>query len=103
VRLSSSWLLCGCVIAVGCKPAAPAIDPHATVRFVAPEEGEVAPAWKARTKPVASMYLDFTEWLPIHEAYEAEKPAYFAQREERLDLRLGEPPTQHRSREATEQ
>ena len=35
-------------------------------------------AWKARTKPVASMYLDFAEWLPIHEAYEAEKPAYFA-------------------------
>jgi alanine-glyoxylate transaminase/serine-glyoxylate transaminase/serine-pyruvate transaminase len=35
-------------------------------------------AWKARTKPVASMYLDFGEWLPIHEAYEAEKPAYFA-------------------------
>ncbi|HEY0882881.1 MAG TPA: alanine--glyoxylate aminotransferase family protein [Archangium sp.] len=35
-------------------------------------------AWKARTKPVASMYLDFAEWLPIHEAYEAEKPSYFA-------------------------
>lgn len=35
-------------------------------------------AWKARTRPVASMYLDFTEWLPIHEAYEAQKPAYFA-------------------------
>jgi alanine-glyoxylate transaminase/serine-glyoxylate transaminase/serine-pyruvate transaminase len=34
--------------------------------------------WRARTKPVASMYLDFAEWLPIHEAYEAEKPAYFA-------------------------
>lgn len=35
-------------------------------------------AWKARKKPVASMYLDFAEWLPIHEAYEAEKPLYFA-------------------------
>ena len=35
-------------------------------------------AWKARTRPVASMYLDFAEWLPVHEAYEAEKPAYFA-------------------------
>lgn len=34
--------------------------------------------WKARTKPVASMYLDFSEWLPIHEAYEAQKPSYFA-------------------------
>lgn len=35
-------------------------------------------AWKARTRPVAAMYLDFTEWLPVHEAYEAEKPAYYA-------------------------
>lgn len=35
-------------------------------------------AWKARTRPVASMYLDFTEWLPIHQAYETEKPAYYA-------------------------
>lgn len=35
-------------------------------------------AWKARSRPVASMYLDFAEWLPIHEAYEAEKPSYFA-------------------------
>jgi alanine-glyoxylate transaminase/serine-glyoxylate transaminase/serine-pyruvate transaminase len=35
-------------------------------------------AWKTRTRPVAAMYLDFAEWLPVHEAYEAEKPAYFA-------------------------
>ena len=34
--------------------------------------------WKARTRPVAAMYLDFAEWLPIHEAYEAERPSYFA-------------------------
>lgn len=34
--------------------------------------------WRKRTRPVASMYLDFAEWLPIHEAYEAEKPSYFA-------------------------
>ncbi|MDP3154208.1 MAG: alanine--glyoxylate aminotransferase family protein [Archangium sp.] len=33
---------------------------------------------KARTRPVAAMYLDFAEWLPIHEAYEAERPSYFA-------------------------
>jgi hypothetical protein len=43
VRISSGWVLWGCVMAAGCKPAPPAIDPHATVRFVAPEEGEVAP------------------------------------------------------------
>jgi alanine-glyoxylate transaminase / serine-glyoxylate transaminase / serine-pyruvate transaminase len=35
-------------------------------------------AWKTRKRPVAAMYLDFAEWLPIHEAYEAEKPSYFA-------------------------
>lgn len=35
-------------------------------------------AWKARTKPVASLYCDFAEWLPIHEAYEVQKPSYFA-------------------------
>jgi alanine-glyoxylate transaminase/serine-glyoxylate transaminase/serine-pyruvate transaminase len=35
-------------------------------------------AWRARTRPVGSLYLDFGEWLPVHEAYEAEKPSYFA-------------------------
>jgi len=35
-------------------------------------------AWRARKTPVRSLYLDFGEWLPVHEAYEAEKPAYFA-------------------------
>ncbi len=35
-------------------------------------------AFKARKSPVASVYCDFAEWLPIHEAYEAEKAAYFA-------------------------
>jgi alanine-glyoxylate transaminase/serine-glyoxylate transaminase/serine-pyruvate transaminase len=35
-------------------------------------------AYRARTQPVRSLYLDFGEWLPVHEAYEAEKPSYFA-------------------------
>jgi alanine-glyoxylate transaminase/serine-glyoxylate transaminase/serine-pyruvate transaminase len=35
-------------------------------------------AYKARKQPVRSLYLDLNEWLPIHEAYEAEKPSYFA-------------------------
>lgn len=34
--------------------------------------------WKARTKRVAAMYLDFAQWLPIHQAYEAGTPSYFA-------------------------
>ncbi|WP_163780416.1 pyridoxal-phosphate-dependent aminotransferase family protein [Myxococcus vastator] len=35
-------------------------------------------AWRKRKAPVASVYADFAEWLPIMEAYEAGKPAYFA-------------------------
>ncbi|MCP3136728.1 pyridoxal-phosphate-dependent aminotransferase family protein [Pyxidicoccus xibeiensis] len=35
-------------------------------------------AWRARKVPVASVYSDWAEWLPIMEAYEAGKPAYFA-------------------------
>lgn len=50
-------------------------------------------AWRARKRPVPSLYLDFGEWLPIHEAYEAEKPSYFAtppvQLISALDVSLG--------------
>ncbi|QSQ21137.1 alanine--glyoxylate aminotransferase family protein [Pyxidicoccus parkwayensis] len=35
-------------------------------------------AWRGRKTPVASVYSDWAEWLPIMEAYEAGKPAYFA-------------------------
>lgn len=33
---------------------------------------------RARKTKVPSLYLDFAEWLPIMEAYEAQKPSYFA-------------------------
>ena len=33
---------------------------------------------RARQTPPASLYLDVHEWLPIMQAYEAQKPAYFA-------------------------
>lgn len=33
---------------------------------------------RARETPPASLYLDLLEWLPIMQAYEAGKPAYFA-------------------------
>lgn len=50
-------------------------------------------AWRARKSPVRSVYLDFAEWLPIHEAYAAGKPAYFAtpavQLISALDVSLG--------------
>jgi alanine-glyoxylate transaminase/serine-glyoxylate transaminase/serine-pyruvate transaminase len=35
-------------------------------------------AWRKRKTPVASVYSDWAEWLPIMEAYEGGKPAYFA-------------------------
>ncbi len=35
-------------------------------------------AWRARRTPVRSVYADFAEWLPILEAYEAGRAAYFA-------------------------
>lgn len=33
---------------------------------------------RARRKPPTSLYLDALEWIPIMQAYEARKPAYFA-------------------------
>lgn len=35
-------------------------------------------AFRARKSKIASIYLDFAEWLPVMEAYEARKPYYFA-------------------------
>ncbi|HYX92575.1 MAG TPA: alanine--glyoxylate aminotransferase family protein [Myxococcaceae bacterium] len=35
-------------------------------------------AWRRRRSPVRSVYMDFAEWLPVHEAYEAGKAGYFA-------------------------
>ncbi|MCY1036827.1 alanine--glyoxylate aminotransferase family protein [Corallococcus sp. BB11-1] len=35
-------------------------------------------AWRKRKAPVASVYADWAEWLPVMEAYEAGKPSYFA-------------------------
>jgi alanine-glyoxylate transaminase/serine-glyoxylate transaminase/serine-pyruvate transaminase len=35
-------------------------------------------AFRARKTPVPNYYADWTEWLPIMEAYEARQPRYFA-------------------------
>jgi alanine-glyoxylate transaminase / serine-glyoxylate transaminase / serine-pyruvate transaminase len=35
-------------------------------------------AFRKRISPVGSYYSDWTEWLPIMQAYEARKPGYFA-------------------------
>ncbi len=34
-------------------------------------------AFRVRTTPVLNFYADWTHWLPVMEAYEARKPAYF--------------------------
>ena len=34
-------------------------------------------AFRGRTTPVANYYADWAKWLPIMEAYEARRPAYF--------------------------
>ncbi len=34
-------------------------------------------AFRARKSPVGSYYADWTHWLPVMQAYEARKPAYF--------------------------
>ncbi len=36
---------------------------------------------ETRKTPVASYYISWKRWLPIMQAYEAGKPAYFATRE----------------------
>jgi alanine-glyoxylate transaminase/serine-glyoxylate transaminase/serine-pyruvate transaminase len=45
---------------------------------------EAMKAWKNRKTPVGNYYADWSNWLPIMEAYEARKPAYF-----------GTPPVNH--------
>ncbi|OGU26692.1 MAG: aminotransferase class V [Ignavibacteria bacterium GWA2_54_16] len=35
-------------------------------------------AFRKRSRPVGSVYSDWTEWLPIMQAYEGRKPGYFA-------------------------
>lgn len=35
-------------------------------------------AFRKRSKPVGNFYADWTEWLPIMQAYEGRKPSYFA-------------------------
>ena len=34
-------------------------------------------AWRQRTRPVANYYADWEKWLPVMQAYEEGRPAYF--------------------------
>jgi alanine-glyoxylate transaminase/serine-glyoxylate transaminase/serine-pyruvate transaminase len=51
------------------------VPPGLAMLMVSPRAME---AHRARKKKCASIYLDFAEWLPVMQAYEAKKPYYFA-------------------------
>ena len=51
------------------------VPPGLALLMVSPRAME---AHKTRKKKLASIYLDFAEWLPVMQAYEAQKPYYFA-------------------------
>lgn len=53
------------------------VPPGLALLMVSPRAME-AYASRARKKKLASIYLDFAEWLPVMQAYEARKPYYFA-------------------------
>jgi len=50
------------------------VPPGLALLVVSPRAME---AFKARRTPVASYYADFTNWLPVMQAYESRKPAYY--------------------------
>jgi alanine-glyoxylate transaminase/serine-glyoxylate transaminase/serine-pyruvate transaminase len=52
-----------------------AVPPGLALAMVRPRALE---AFRARKTPVASYYCDWGLWLPIMQAYQARKPAYFA-------------------------
>ena len=50
------------------------VPPGLALLMVSPRALE---AWRARKTPVANYYGDFGQWLPVMQAYQARKPAYF--------------------------
>jgi alanine-glyoxylate transaminase/serine-glyoxylate transaminase/serine-pyruvate transaminase len=50
------------------------VPPGLALLMIGPRAKE---AFQKRTNPVLNYYADWTNWLPIMQAYEARKPAYF--------------------------
>lgn len=75
--MSLRSLLLGCLLTSACKvtPAPPSIDPKATVRFVASEQGEVAPQLARRMAEVKDrrllVYVSATWCEPCRRFHEA--------------------------------
>ena len=55
--MSARLLILACLAASACKVSPPPLDPQATVRFVSPDEGEVAPALVRRMAAVKDRRL----------------------------------------------
>jgi alanine-glyoxylate transaminase/serine-glyoxylate transaminase/serine-pyruvate transaminase len=71
----------GIDVALTASQKAVGVPPGLALVVVGPEAMN---AWKNRKTPVGNYYADWSNWLPIMEAYEARKPAYF-----------GTPPVNH--------
>ncbi len=65
----------GIDLALTASQKAIGVPPGLALLVAGPRAMEV---FHKRSKPVGSFYADWTEWLPIMQAYEARKPSYFA-------------------------
>lgn len=64
----------GIDVALTASQKAIAVPPGLALVMAGPRAME---AWRRRKTPVLNYYADWSNWLPIMEAYEARKPAYF--------------------------
>ena len=65
----------GIDIALTASQKAIGVPPGLAIVVAGPRAMET---FRKRTTPVGSFYADWTEWLPIMQAYEGRKPSYFA-------------------------
>ena len=65
----------GIDIALTASQKAIGVPPGLAIVVAGPRAME---AFRKRATPVGSFYADWTEWLPIMQAYEGRKPGYFA-------------------------
>jgi alanine-glyoxylate transaminase/serine-glyoxylate transaminase/serine-pyruvate transaminase len=64
----------GVDVALTASQKAVGVPPGLALLVASPQAME---AFRRRRHPVANYYADWTNWLPIMEAYEARRPAYF--------------------------
>lgn len=55
-------------------PEAIGVPPGLALLLVGPQ---AMAAWRARKTAVSNYYADWSNWLPIMEAYETRRPSYF--------------------------